>query len=84
MLTAHSHSVLSGFLHSFLDSSREEAPFLVAKLPRLGLSELDKRRIRDRSSIMARHFFADKGEEFATAQVVKALCNLELASSVDV
>jgi len=35
----------------------------------LGLSEGDKQCIRDRSSIMARHLFADKSEEFIDAQV---------------
>jgi len=56
-------------LHSFLDSSRGGVPFHPAPLPMLGLSDGDKQCIRDRSSIMARHLFADKGEEFIDAQV---------------
>jgi len=63
--------VLSTFLHSFLDSSRGGIPFHPAPLPVLGLSEGDKQCIRDRSSIMARHLFADKSEEFIHAQVRK-------------
>lgn len=63
--------VLSSFLHSFLDSGRGGIPFHPAPLPLLGLSEGDKQCIRDRSSIMARHLFADKSEEFIDAQVRK-------------
>ncbi|KAK6934703.1 hypothetical protein RJ641_034858 [Dillenia turbinata] len=61
--------VLSNFLHSFLDSSRGAIPFRPAPLPGLGLSEVDKQCIRDRTSIMARHMFADKSDEFINAQV---------------
>lgn len=61
--------VLSSFLHSFVESSRGGIPFRPAALPLLGLSEGDKQCIRDRSSIMARHFFADKSEDFINAQV---------------
>lgn len=61
--------VLSSFLHSFVESSRGGSPFRPASLPLLGLSEGDKQCIRDRSSIMARHFFADKSEDFINAQV---------------
>jgi peroxin-5 len=75
--------VLAGFLHSFLDSSRSAAPFPAVKLPELGLSQMDKERIRNRSSIMARHIFADKGQMFVENQVraglapcVKSLCKV--------
>lgn len=61
--------MLSSFLHSFLESSRTGVPFRPAPLPMLGLSEGDKQCIRDRSCIMARHIFADKSEEYITAQV---------------
>jgi peroxin-5 len=61
--------VLSNFLHSFVGSSHGGIPFRPAPLPALGLSEGDKQCIRDRSSIMARHFFADKSEDFINAQV---------------
>lgn len=61
--------VLSSFLHSFVNSSHGGVPFGPAQLPVLGLSEGDKRCIRDRSSIMARHIFADKPEEFINGQV---------------
>ena len=61
--------MLSGYLRSFMDSGRAQIPFHPVPLPDLGLSDVDKQRIRDRSSIMARHIFADKGEEYANAQV---------------
>ena len=61
--------MLSGYLRSFMDSGRAQVPFHPIPLPDLGLSDVDKQRIRDRSSIMARHIFADKGEEYASAQV---------------
>lgn len=61
--------MLSGYLRSFVDSSKCQAPFHPMHLPDLGLSVIDKQRIRDRSSIMARHIFADKGEQFAGFQV---------------
>jgi len=69
--------VLSGLLHSFVDSSRGGLPFRPAQLPLLGLSEGDKRCIRDRSTIMARHFFADKSEDFINAQVCSLFCCLD-------
>lgn len=61
--------VLSSFLHSFVNSSHGGIPFRPATLPLLGLSDGDKQCIRDRSSIMARHFFADKSEDFINSQV---------------
>ena len=61
--------MLSNFLHSFVGSSHGGSPFRPTPLPMLGLSEGDKQCIRDRSSIMARHFFADKSEDFINAQV---------------
>lgn len=70
--------VLSSFLHSFVGSSRGGIPFRPAPLPMLGLSEGDKQCIRDRSSIMARHFFADKSEDFINAQVNALLSSLDI------
>ncbi|XP_031257553.1 peroxisome biogenesis protein 5 isoform X2 [Pistacia vera] len=70
--------VLSSFLHSFVESSRGGVPFRPTSLPLLGLSEGDKQCIRDRSSIMARHFFADKSEDFINAQVNALLSSLEI------
>lgn len=74
--------VLSSFLHSFLDSSRGGVPFHPAPLPVLGLSDGDKQCIRDRSSIMARHLFADKSEDFINAQVGALLCSLDIDTNV--
>ncbi|KAJ9173905.1 hypothetical protein P3X46_016995 [Hevea brasiliensis] len=76
--------VLSNFLHSFVESSRGAIPFHPAPLPLLGLSEGDKQCIRDRSSIMARHFFADKSEDFINAQVNALLSSLDIDSDVHV
>ncbi|EFJ18463.1 hypothetical protein SELMODRAFT_444455 [Selaginella moellendorffii] len=73
---------LSGFLRSFFASSRTELPFHAVRLPELGLSGFDKQRIRDRSSIMARHFFADKGEEYVNAQVNAFLESLDIEDGV--
>ncbi|EOY11819.1 Peroxin 5 isoform 4 [Theobroma cacao] len=72
--------VLSSFLHSFVDSSRSGIPLHPTPLPLLGLSQGDKQCIRDRSSIMARHFFADKSEEFINSQVNALLSSLEIDS----
>ncbi|XP_057992075.1 peroxisome biogenesis protein 5 isoform X2 [Hevea brasiliensis] len=72
--------VLSNFLHSFVESSHGGIPFRPAPLPLLGLSEGDKQCIRDRSSIMARHFFADKNEDFINAQVNALLSSLDIDS----
>lgn len=72
--------VLSSFLHSFVNSSHGGVPFGPTQLPVLGLSEGDKRCIRDRSSIMARHIFADKSEDFINGQVNALLSSLEIDS----
>ncbi|XP_057831950.1 peroxisome biogenesis protein 5 [Cryptomeria japonica] len=74
--------VLSGFLRSFVDSSRSEYPFRPAQLPTLGLSEGDKRCIRDRSTIMARHFFADKSEDYINAQINSLLHSLDIENDL--
>ncbi|KAE8708335.1 Peroxisome bioproteinsis protein 5 [Hibiscus syriacus] len=62
--------VLSSFLYSFVDSSQSGIPLRPTPLPLLGLSQGDKQCIHDRSSIMARHIFADRSEEFINAQVL--------------
>ncbi|KAI9403692.1 hypothetical protein POPTR_001G473100v4 [Populus trichocarpa] len=76
--------VLSNFLHSFVGSSHGGIPFRPAPLPALGLSEGDKQCIRDRSSIMARHFFADKSEDFINTQVNALLSSLDIDGDVRV
>ncbi|XP_009374433.2 peroxisome biogenesis protein 5 [Pyrus x bretschneideri] len=75
--------VLSSFLHSFVESSRGGMPFRPAPLPVLGLSAGDKQCIRDRTSIMARHFFADKSEDFINGQVNALLSSLDIDSDVN-
>ncbi|CAF1763780.1 unnamed protein product [Brassica napus] len=74
--------VLSNFLHSFVESSRGGIPFRPAPVPVLGLSQSDKQCIRDRSSIMAGHFFADRGEEFINSQVNALLSSLEIDDGI--
>ncbi|XP_042011277.1 peroxisome biogenesis protein 5-like [Salvia splendens] len=74
--------VLSNFLHSFLHSGHGTIPFRPASLPVLGLSEGDKQCIRDRSSIMARHLFADKSEEFIHTQVNALLSSLDIDNDI--
>ncbi|BBN18341.1 peroxin-5 [Marchantia polymorpha subsp. ruderalis] len=81
-LDAPPQRVLSGFFQSFLDSSRMDGPFNAVRLPELGLSEADKRRIRDRSSIMGRHFFADKGDEYVNARVNALLQSLDIDNNL--
>ncbi|KAJ4758672.1 Peroxisomal targeting signal-1 receptor family protein [Rhynchospora pubera] len=72
--------VLSSVLHSFVDSGRAGMPFRPVALPMLGLSEGDKQCIRDRSCILARHIYADKSEEYISAQVNTLLQSLDIDS----
>ncbi|GAA0174871.1 membrane trafficking regulatory protein [Lithospermum erythrorhizon] len=74
--------VLSSFLHSFINSSHGGIPFHPARLPMLGLSQGDKQCVRDRASIMARHFFADKNEDFINGQVNSLLSSLDIDNDV--
>ncbi|CAN6450566.1 unnamed protein product [Victoria cruziana] len=71
-------NILSRFLHSFVDSGRTGIPFHPVALPALGLSESDKRCILDRSSIMARHFFSDKSDDYINSQVAALLHSLDI------
>ncbi|CAD6246127.1 unnamed protein product [Miscanthus lutarioriparius] len=71
--------VLSGVLHSFLTSGPAGVPFQPLPVPAaLGLSESDKKCIRDRSCIMARHIFSDQPEEYIQAQVNTLLHSLDI------
>lgn len=70
--------IIGQTLHTFFDLRRGDMPISTARLPELGLSVLDKQRIRDRSSIMARHVFADKGEAYVNSQVSALLQSLEI------
>ncbi|KAL9230623.1 hypothetical protein vseg_005951 [Gypsophila vaccaria] len=74
--------ILSSFLHSFVDSNRFGATFQPTALPMLGLTEGDKQCIRNRSSIMARHIFADKSEDFINAQVDALLSSLDIDKDI--
>lgn len=57
---------------AFLDSARGPGAFHPAPAPPLALDVRDQARIRDRSTIMARHLFADRGDAFADEQVMTA------------
>lgn len=74
--------VLSSFLHSFVNSGHQGLPLHPTQLPSLGLSEGDKKCIRDRSSIMARHLFADKSEDFLNSQVNALLSSLDIDTDI--
>ncbi|KAL7248952.1 hypothetical protein ACSBR1_011178 [Camellia fascicularis] len=74
--------VLSSFLHSFVNSGRGGIPLHPTPLPVLGLSEGDKKCIRDRSGIMARHIFADKSEDFINSQVNALLSSLDIDNDI--
>ncbi|KAL1814130.1 hypothetical protein ACET3Z_024195 [Daucus carota] len=74
--------VLSSFLHSFVNSGHQGLPLHPTQLPSLGLSEGDKKCIRDRSSIMARHIFADKSEDFLNSQVNALLSSLDIDTDI--
>lgn len=64
-----------------MDSSRAGIPFQPVSLPALGLSPGEKQCIRDRSSIMARHFLADKSEDYISSQVWHALLVYRMSST---
>lgn len=76
------NQILSDILRSFVDSSRADVISYPVQLPELGLSETDKRRIRDRSSIIAQHLFADKGDGYVNAQVTALLYSLRIDSNL--
>ncbi|CAN1354028.1 Peroxisome biogenesis protein 5 [Linum perenne] len=75
-------AMLSTCLRAFVGSSREGIPLDQVPMPTLGLSEGDKQCIRDRSSIMARHIFADKSEDFINTQVNALLSTLDIDNQV--
>ncbi len=61
------------------------APFQPLPSPALQLTQLDQCRIRDRSTIMARHLFADRGDAFADEQVpvlaLPSVCGCDIYTS---
>ncbi|XP_068642693.1 peroxisome biogenesis protein 5-like [Aristolochia californica] len=73
--------VLSSFLHSFVNSDRSSVPFQPASLPVLGLSEDDKQRIVNRSTILSRQIFAHRSQDFIDAQVKALLHSLDIDSN---
>ena len=52
-----------------MESGRARAAFHPMPLPQMRLSVEDQCRVRDRSTIMARHMYADRGDAFADEQV---------------
>ncbi|CAL8464869.1 g4404 [Coccomyxa elongata] len=69
---------LTPFLHAFLASAKVQGVFQPLPSPPLQLTQLDQCRIRDRSTIMARHLFADRGDVFADEQVGRLLHSLSI------
>lgn len=60
-------------VQAFLASAKVHGVFQPQPSPPLQLTQLDQCRIRDRSTIMARHLFADRGDVFADEQVWPAV-----------
>lgn len=60
------HSAFASFLRS---GELGASPWHAPALPDVALSIPEQCRVRDRTTIMARHVFADRGDEFADAQV---------------
>ncbi|KAK9841528.1 hypothetical protein WJX74_007257 [Apatococcus lobatus] len=69
---------LQPFLRAFLDSSKAQGPFPALPQPRVQLTVEDQCRIRDRSTIMARQLYAERGEGFADGQVGRLLESLNI------
>ena len=63
---ASRHAVF--LLQAFLASAKIQGAFQPPPAPPLQLTQLDQCRIRDRSTIMARHLFADRGDAYADEQ----------------
>ncbi|CAM6083412.1 unnamed protein product [Calypogeia fissa] len=72
--------MLATLLRTFLRSDRAADPLHPVPIPDLGLSQADKSRIRDRSCIMSRHIFAERGDEYVNAQVNALLQSLDIES----
>ncbi|EIE20619.1 TPR-like protein, partial [Coccomyxa subellipsoidea C-169] len=65
-------------VQAFLASAKVQGIFQPLLSPPLQLTQLDQCRIRDRSTIMARHLFADRGDVFADEQVGRLLHSLNI------
>jgi len=70
------HGTFSSFLHAGL--AGQPPGFQGLMLPDCRLSVPEQCRVRDRTTIMARHIFADRGDEFADAQVDMLLHSLHI------
>lgn len=84
MISSPATNAVAPFLQAFFDSGKTQAPFhprMAAGPAASSLSVGDKCRIRDRSTILARHVFADRGNVFADEQVSKLLSSLNIDPS---
>eukprot|EP00271_Cylindrocystis_brebissonii_P003305 TRINITY_DN1411_c0_g1_i3.p1 TRINITY_DN1411_c0_g1~~TRINITY_DN1411_c0_g1_i3.p1 ORF type:complete len:809 (+),score=186.04 TRINITY_DN1411_c0_g1_i3:731-3157(+) len=70
--------MLGQALHTFFEPGLSEGPMPPGMALGLTLSPMDKMRIRDRSCILGRHVFAEKGEPFVQAQVSSLLKSLDI------
>lgn len=73
--------VLAPSLRAFFDSSKAQAPFRPVPLPAVSLTIPDQCRIRDRSTILARQVFSERGDLFADQQVHALLASLNIDPS---
>lgn len=55
-------------MQAFLESAQARTAFQPLPMPGVQLSPAEQCRVRDRSTIMARQLFAERGDEFADAQ----------------
>ena len=62
-------------MQAFLESAQARTAFQPLPMPGVQLSPAEQCRVRDRSTIMARQLFAERGDEFADAQA-RAACRL--------
>ncbi|XP_077237454.1 peroxisome biogenesis protein 5-like isoform X2 [Tasmannia lanceolata] len=63
-------------------SSDAGIPFRPVALPALGVSEGDKQCMHDYGCIIARHFFAEKNEDFIKAQINALLHSLDIHNDI--
>lgn len=61
--------LLKYYIKSFIDAAQNQHTFRPTVLPELGLTEMDKMKIRSRSEVLARQMFANQSEDFIEGQV---------------
>ncbi|KAK9799703.1 hypothetical protein WJX73_000203 [Symbiochloris irregularis] len=69
---------LTPFLQAFVNSAKLHTHFHPLPSVPMHLSTAEQCRIRDRSTIMARHLFADRGDAYADQQVMALMQSLHI------